>query len=307
MGYLKYLLVFFAGALNPLGFAPFEWWPLLVLSFGVLFWAWLPAGPAQGFRIGLLFGLGQFGFGTSWVYVSIQTFGGMPPILAAVCVMALTLILSLFPALAGWAQGLFNRHSVYSKCIVIVPVFYVVFEWLRGWIFSGFPWLTTGYATLDTPLAGLAPLVGVYGASLAFLISMGVVIALFSWPDRKTVITAIFVVGVWGIAWMFDHKPWTVTQGDPIETIIVQNNISLLDKWNINRREEIIDEYLEVSEGYPNRDLIVWPEGAVPGYFGELPGEFWNRLQQHPAGFCLGRLASAGRHRGLLQLSGGGR
>ena len=287
---MYYLLALLAGVLNALSFSPFDWWPLLVPSFATLFWMWLQSSSSKSFWLGLVFGIGQFGVGASWVYVSIQSFGGMPPVLAGLCVAVFVIILSLFAGATGWCQGLFQRHSHLSRLVFIVPLTYLLFEWVRGWIFSGFPWLTTGYAFLETPLAGLAPIGGVYIVSLIVLISIGTLASLLIVVDRKTVGIAFLLTLIWGGSWFANSYSWTKSQGHIINVAILQNNIDLLDKWNPVRRNEILEEYLQISDAHRDKDLIVWPEGAVPDYLNNLPKEFWQRLENHPSDFAFGGL-----------------
>lgn len=106
---MRSLLALVAGVLVTLSFSPFYWWPLLLPAFAVVYLLWRNASSGRAFYYGLLFGIGQFASGASWVYISIQSFGGMPPALAGVCVTGFVLLLSLFPALAGWLQAMFGR------------------------------------------------------------------------------------------------------------------------------------------------------------------------------------------------------
>ena len=160
MSLLKYPLALVAGLLNVFSFSPFEWWYLLVPSFTILFFCWSISNRKHAFWLGFIFGVGQFGAGVSWVYISIHQFGGMPPFLAGISVVVFVMLLSLFPALAGWLQANFNRWEFTVRVGILMPVSFLIFEWLRGWIFTGLPWLSTGYAVIDTPLNGLAPVGG---------------------------------------------------------------------------------------------------------------------------------------------------
>lgn len=290
---MRALLALLVGALVAVSFSPFSWWFLLAPAFIALFFLWRDANAWAAFGIGLMFGLGQFGIGVSWVYVSIQTFGGMPPPLAWLCVLAFVLVLSLFPAFAGMAQSVFKGWGLVSRSVIIMPVAYLGFEWLRGWILSGFPWLTTGYAMLETPLAGWAPVGGVYLLSLITLMSIGGLLAVLARFSANTVITTVLLASIWLAGGWLQRSPsslWTRTDGAPIDVAIVQNNVALLDKWETNRRAAIVDEYLQRSIEHQDKDLIVWPEGAIPDYLDNIPAEFWTRLQQHPADFVFGVL-----------------
>lgn len=134
-------------------------------------------------------------------------------------------------------------------------------EWLRGWMLTGFPWLTTGYALLDTPLSGLAPIGGVYMLSLLGLMTIGGMIVLLIDYELKTALIAILLATAWSGSWYLDQRAWSHVEGQPIKVAVIQNNVPLLDKWQVNRRADIIDEYLLRSSEHTDKDLIVWPEG----------------------------------------------
>ncbi len=289
---MKTLLALFAGVVNVAAFAPFGWWPLCLLSIAALFWLWLGAGRAAAAWYGFVFGVGLFGAGTSWVYVSMHNFGGMPPALAGLCVLLLVLVVSLYPAAAGLAQSLFPRRALAIRAVLILPGVWLLFEWLRGWLFSGFPWLTTGYAMLDTPLAGFAPLGGVYLLGILTLMSAGGLLALLhglTW--RRTLLSALLGVG-WAGGWQLSASglAWTEPAGEEISVAIIQNNVPLMLKWDAAQSNRIIAGYLAQSARHRAADLVVWPEAAVPDYLDRLPPEFYEQLRDHPADFIFGVL-----------------
>ena len=287
---MSYLVALLAGVLSVLAFSPFEWWFLLAPAFMLLFLVWYRAGPFKAFRLGFVFGLGQFGAGVSWVYISIQSFGGMPPLLAALCVFGLVVWLSLFPAFAGLIQGFFQRWGFLTRVGVIMPISFVVFEWLRGWVITGLPWLSTGYAMLPTSLSGLAPLGGVYLVGLAALVSIGVLMAIIRDTNGRTVTAMVLVAGGWIGSVALDLHTWSVPDGEPIQVALIQNNVALQDKWREDRQLQIIKDYVESSARHGDKDLVVWPEGAIPDYIENLSPQFWQALKQHPADFAFGAL-----------------
>src|SRR5262249_33267974 len=148
-----YLTPFFAGAATVLAFAPVGFFPLAVLTFAVLASFWTGASPRRAFWSGYAFGLGLFGAGVSWVYVSLHTFGGMPLPLAALATFLFCAFLALFPAAAGWLQARIPAPAAARACLLI-PAAWALFEWLRSWIFTGFPWLSAGYAAVGWPVQG---------------------------------------------------------------------------------------------------------------------------------------------------------
>jgi len=291
---MKYFAALFAGAGSVLAFSPFGWWLILLPSIAILFFLWSRATATQAFAIGLCFGVGQFGTGVSWVYISIQTFGGMPPVLAAACVAVFVVLMALYPALAGFVQAFFRRWGFTARVVLFMPVIYTGFEWLRGWLFSGFPWLNAGYTVLDTPLSGLAPLGGVFLVGLATLFTIGAVMAVLRDFSFGSVLFALIAVALWGGSWFINQQPWTSQRGEPIKVAVIQNNVPLLNKWNEAARGAIVAEYLQVSQLHRNKDLVVWPEGAFPDYLDNIPEPFWDMLKRHPADFAFGALNKPG-------------
>jgi apolipoprotein N-acyltransferase len=156
-----------AGAATVLAFAPFGFHPLAFLTFAVLVQLWMHAPPRRCAWQGFWFGLGLFGVGVSWVYVSLHYFGGMPAPVAVFATAAFCAFLALFPAAAGWLQARVPAPEAVRACLLI-PAAWVLFEWTLVWIFTGFPWVAIGYSAAGWPLQGYAPLGGVY--ALSFII-----------------------------------------------------------------------------------------------------------------------------------------
>ncbi len=290
--HLKTLIALIAGAANAAAFAPFGWWPLCFVSIGVLFALWLSAGSerAAAVRFGFAFGIGLFGVGTSWMYISLNSFGGMPPLLAGFCILLLVLTVSLFPAAAGFVQGCFAARSPTARVILIMPAVWLLVEWLRGWVLSGFPWLTTGYAMLDTPAAGLAPLGGVYLVGLLGLMTAGALLALLLDLSRANLLLSLLVGLGWAGGWHLQGVPWTEPRGREISVAIVQNNVPLMLKWDRSESHGIIAGYFAQSAPLRDADLVVWPEAAVPDYLDRMPPDFHRQLREHPADFIFGVL-----------------
>ncbi len=284
-----YLLALFAGVLSVAAFAPLAWWWLLPLCLGTLFHLWMQPGGRRGFLLGLCFGFGQFGVGVSWVYISIHGFGGMPPVLAGLCVFGLVLILALFPALTGLLQDRFRSFHPAARLVALVPACWLLLEWVRGWLFGGMPWLSTGYSLMETPFSGFAPLGGVYLVGLLTLASAGALALGLGQRGRALAWLSLPAV-LWIAGLGVDRVQWSTPTGAPIRVAVIQNNVPLRDKWNANIRPSIISEYMERSREQTDRDLVVWPESAIPGYLENLPRVFWEALAVHPADFAFGAL-----------------
>src|SRR6266850_646944 len=183
---------FFAGAAAVLAFAPLGAYPLLFLSFALL--AHLSTGaPRRCFWVGFAFGLGLFGAGVSWIYVSMSRFGGMPPALAIFATAVFCAFLALFPAGANWLQSRIPASAAVRACLLI-PAAWTLFEWLRSWVFTGFPWLSAGYAATGWPLQGYAPLVGVFGISFLTVSLAGMLWLVFKQRSLAYAVLALVIV-----------------------------------------------------------------------------------------------------------------
>src|SRR6185295_10884296 len=141
-----YLSALVAGGAAVLAFAPIGFFPIALLSFAWLAHLLASAGPGRAFCTGFAFGMGLFGAGTSWVYVSLSQFGGMPPPLAGLATFLFCALLAAFNGGAGWLQARVPASAL-VRVLILVPASWTLFEWLRSWVFTGFPWLAAGYAT----------------------------------------------------------------------------------------------------------------------------------------------------------------
>ncbi len=288
---IKVLLAAFAGILNTLSFAPFNWWLLSLISFSILFGVWLVCSTRRAaIWCGFAFGVAMFGVGTSWVYVSIHTYGEMHAVAAGLFVFAGICFLSIFPMLCGWLQSLFSKWGAVLRLVVIMPVSWILFEWLRGWMFTGFPWLSTGYAWLDTPLSNYAPIGGVYLIGLIVLLSAGLVASVVRRLSVANGLIGLLLIAVWGGGALLNQTAWTRTGGGPVSVAIIQNNVSIVQKWDSAQTSRIISDYLSKSRQHQDVDLIIWPEAAAPEYTSRLSDGFWSEIRAHPADFIFGAL-----------------
>jgi len=230
---------------------------------------------------GYLFGMGLFGFGVSWVYVSIHNFGNMPAPLAAVAVLIFISILSGYLALVGWlyVRFLATAHRWFSMLLVL-PALWVLFEWIRSWFFSGFPWLNLGYSQVPSFLSSLAPVTGVYGISFFVAISASLISMLWLQPERKPVWIASLTT-IWIVIALAGIPDWVTTKGEPVKVAMVQGNIPLARKWVGENRKKIAADYLRLSRSQKDAQLIVWPEAAIPGYLDVVQDGVLQDVRQH--------------------------
>lgn len=255
-----------------------------------MLWLWWAASPGAAAWLGFAYGVGSFGVGVSWVYVSLHVYGHMPPWMATLVVVVLVAILSLYPALVGWVyRGFFARRSLMGA-VVALPALWALGEWLRSWLFSGFPWLSVGYSQVDSWLAGWAPLLGVYGVSWLLVSTAALLVVAIKYRDGWQWYAPPLVAAVWFGGMALDRMEWAEADGDPLDVALVQGNVSLKDKWAPNKRPEIMNRYLVLTNHLEDRDLVVWPESALPYFIHEVDDRIWTSMRQHPADFILGLL-----------------
>ena len=282
---------FAAGLLCVFGFAPFGIFVVPVLALAALFALWSRAdSPSAAAWIGLSFGLGLFVAGIGWIYVALHDYGGMPLPLALPATLLFAAFIALFPALAGYAQARFSANNKMLRMVLVMPAMWVLIEWLRGTIFTGFPWLTLGYAHSDSPLAGYAPLFGVYGVSLVAAVSAGLLAWLYdvgAGPARDKKyrgqgpllhIALVAVIWIGGAA--LRTVAWTQPHGEPISVVLVQGNIAQDLKFNEDALPGTLETYLRLTLQNPAR-LTILPETALPLLRHEVPQQLAEQLRGH--------------------------
>jgi len=274
-------LALLAGAVCVFGFAPFGLFAVPVLSLAALFVLWSRAAtPRAAAGLGFFFGLGLFTAGISWIYVALHDYGYMPMYLAAPATLLFAAFLALFTALAGYLQARVSNSPV-MQLTLAMPAVWVAIEWLRGMIFTGFPWLTLGYAHSDSPLAGYAPLFGAYGVSLLAAVSAALLAVMWNtrWSNPGR-IALLGVVLLWTGGGQLRDVAWTQAQGEPFTVSLVQGNISQDVKFNADVLTDTLDTYRRLVMQNPAR-LTVLPETAFPMLRQEVPQDLLEQLRDH--------------------------
>jgi apolipoprotein N-acyltransferase len=271
------LTAFLLGAATVLGFAPASLVPLPFFSAAGLLWLWQEAAaPRRAAALGFAFGLGLFLAGVSWVYVSLHDFGAMPAPLAAVATLLFCAFLALFPALVGYLQARFER-PVAIKQLLLIPALWVLAEWLRDWVFTGFPWLALGYSQAASPLAGYAPLAGVFGLSWLVWLCAALLLALPRARGRVAALAGLALL--FGVGYGLKQIEWTQPQGAPVTVSLLQGNIPQEMKWDEARFASTLQLYQRMVED-SNARLIILPETAIPRFLDRLDPEFLRALAQ---------------------------
>ncbi len=261
------LLALAAGALTTLSLAPFDIWPLALLSAGLLYLGLRELAPKQAAGRGWCYGFGLFASGVSWVYVSIHDFGAAPPPLAGALTLGFVAGLALFFALLGWLWSRSLRPAgVPLLAALVFAALWLAIDALRGWILTGFPWLYAGYSQLDGPLAGLAPVGGVWLLTFAIVLSAAMLAELPRLlADKRSLIGALMLlVALWGGALGVGQHAWTTAKAEPITVAAMQGNVAQSIKWDPKKLEMQLLLYRDMTFRSRPVDLIVWPETAVP-------------------------------------------
>ena len=275
------------GAASVAAFAPLGWFALAWLTLGGLFALLCSArSPREGALLGAAFGFGLFIGGVSWIYVSLSVFGGMMAPLAGLATIIFCAVLSTYPALASALYVRFAPSRWWQRGVFFAAL-WTLGEWLRGWVFTGFPWLATGYSQAPaSPLAGYAPVAGVFGVSLlTVLLATLIHETAIRWFEQKHVarnprhlagpLSAALLLLVAGA--LLRPLQWTSPVGEPLSVSLLQGNIAQDIKWRPEGFEESLLSYYRLALRNPAQ-LIVLPEAAFPVFLDQLPEGYLDEL-----------------------------
>ncbi|CAN5290121.1 apolipoprotein N-acyltransferase [soil metagenome] len=278
-----------AGLLLPLAFAPFDLYPLAIACVAMLFLTWADATPRAATWRGFLFGSGAFLTGTYWIYISVALVAGVPAYVALPLMLGLIAIMAGYFALLGFMVARWLRFDTSLRWLVAVPAAWVLVEWLRGWMLTGFPWLTLGYSQVGSWLGSLAPVLGVYGVSWSVAASAGALAVLVSGPARLR--AGVVLAGIWLASGVLSAIEWTDPAGQPLQVALVQGAVPQKIKWDAAQLEPTLDLYRELTDAHWDSDLIVWPEAAIPAFAHQVGGylrKLQARARRHGAAIVLG-------------------
>lgn len=299
-------LALVAGAITPLSLAPLSWWPVAILSTACLSLVLRGSRPRTAFALAYWFGLGLFATGASWVYVSIHHYGEASIALASALTLAFIAGLAAVFALPLAIYGLLDsRHA--TVALLGFPGLWVLGEWWRGWVLTGFPWLYLGYGHLDTWLAGWAPIGGVVGISglVAYCGALGGGIAGMLVGRKLSAVTLgtglVTAVFIWAGGGFLQNRAWTTPDpGGALSVALVQPAEPQATKWSPRALPDILANFSATTRTLWDHDLIVWPESGIPrlqryvqGYLDTLDTE----ASGHGAGLITGIPTEPAPHR----------
>jgi len=268
------LVLLLCGALLPFSFAPYGLFWLQFPLLGFLFLSCLDQKPGVAFRRGFFFSMGWFAHGLHWLFYSLHFHGGMPSSVAVITVVLMAACLSLFPAFSLFLSNRFIKTTPLFMLALIYPVNWMLFDWLRGYFLTGFPWLQPGSAQIDSWLAGYGPLIGGLGIGLMVVVIAGLLA--LSVLKRKSgsayFKTALpLVLGIFMSGFLLNLIDWTEPAGEPIKVSMIQGNIAQENKWRRDHRWPTMKMYRELTLQNLQSDLIIWPETALPDYRNRVP------------------------------------
>jgi apolipoprotein N-acyltransferase len=230
---------------------------------------------------GLAFGFGTFGAGVGWIFISLHDYAELSVGLAALATAILALGLSVAPALAG---GLTHQpgRNIGLLAAARFAACWTLFELVRGYAFTGFPWLACGYAHVDSPLAGWAPVLGVYGVTTAAALTSGALAVVgLSWGLQRSWRETLLPLGLAGLMLgtgaLLREIEWVQPHGNPLSVRLLQGNIPQDMKFDPERALRAIERYRELTEA-GTATLTVMPETAWVVAWLEAPPEERERL-----------------------------
>ncbi|OTG67524.1 apolipoprotein N-acyltransferase [Acinetobacter silvestris] len=260
-----------SGAVFSLALAPFYWWWLAILSPALLYACLHQRTPKQAFAIGLSYGFGLWFVGAFWLYTSIHVYGDTNAVLSVLMIALMALLMGLFTAVQTWVYRRFFPETP----LTFAPL-WVLFEWSKTWVFTGFPWLFAGYAFTERFLDGYAPLFGVFAVSFVAILLACALVEILRKRIFWLIPSALLLLGAWAVAQIqFVHPK----AEKPLSVSLIQGNIPQDLKWLTEYQIKTLQIYANLSRTEWGRDVIVWPESSIPLFQTDIQ-EFLDMMDQ---------------------------
>ncbi len=286
------LLALIGGATMSLGYAPFNHFMAAILCPALLLGLWLISSAKRACWRGFLFGMGLFGVSVSWVYISIHVYGKTAAPIAGILTLLFIAILSGMFCLQGYLLNRLFPNNTVKKVLLAFPALWLLTEWFFSWFLTGFPWLLLGYSQLHSPLRGYAPILGVFGVSLLTCFSAGLWVAFAGIRQRhKQIGILVILCGLWMSGYGLNKIHWTRPAARPQSVSLIQGNIPQEMKWQADQFAHIIELYYQLTRSQWGRDIIVWPEAAIPipiWYVEDYLAQLNDQAKQHFSSVVLG-------------------
>lgn len=250
----------------PLAFAPKGWAWVAVIALAAFFALIAQPSKRQALWSAYFFGLGYFGVGVSWVFISISQHGN-GPVVAVLATAVFVSMLALFPWFAAYLVRRLRPEMDGMAFWLGLPAAWVLSEWMRTWFLTGFPWLFIGYSQIDTTLASIAPVFGVLGVSFLVAFLAGGLAWAILCPSfrRASVVAAVWVAVLAGLPLL--DREWTQPSADPITVALLQGNIPQDKKWDPEYRQLTLERYQALTMQHLGADIVIWPEAAIPMWY----------------------------------------
>ena len=291
------LAIFFAGALQTLALSPYDFWAASIASLVLFLWITRALDPnselsgKKAFYFGWLAGFGLFAFGASWVYVSINTYGNAPPILAGCLTLLFVSALGLFHGFMLWLYA-YLRSRYLEFNILLFSTLWVANDLFRSVFLTGFPWLFIGDSQLDGPLSGWLPVIGSYGVSLILCLTSASIVAIILKRQLGTILViGLVLIGLWAPAAYLKEVNWTTATGQIQKVALIQLNIPQELKWNRSQRPKTIALLESMTAEQLDKDVIFWPETALPVFYNSakpLLKQFGEQAEEDQASIVTG-------------------
>ncbi len=297
---------FFAGLLLPCGFAPIHMPGLAILGIALLFAQLHQNTLKQSFQTGFVFGLGFFGLGISWLYVSIHNYGHLNPPLSALITFIFVAYLAIFPGLVAMLyqrlatnrlsynvlrRNLKGQRALVFNCFLFSSI-WCLGEFLRASFLTGFPWLLVGVGQFDSPLKYLLPIIGVFGVGFVTCLAATCLATSLQTPRNKRHRWIIASVVILIAPLLLKNHEWTKTHSPEVSVGVIQANISMRDKWDENLFWKILQGYEhEATQLIGKKQLIIMPESAIPvpiNYVSDFLNDLDQRAKQGGSAILFG-------------------
>ncbi|TCM70915.1 apolipoprotein N-acyltransferase [Acinetobacter calcoaceticus] len=265
------IIAMISGAVFSLALAPYFWWWLAILSPALLYACLKNRSPRQAFAIGWSYGFGLWFVGAFWLYTSIHVYGQTHAVLSVLMIAIMAIVMGLFTAVQTWLYRRFFPETP----LTFAPL-WVLFEWAKTWVFTGFPWLFAGYAFTERLLDSYAPLFGVFSVSFVVIILACALVEILNRRWFWAIPAMALLIGAWAVSYL---QFVSVKAEKPLSVSLIQGNIPQDMKWLIENQKDTLEIYKNLSRTEWGRDLIVWPESSIPMYQTDIP-EFLSQISQ---------------------------